>query len=115
MLLAGAGAAQAAGKNIQIGPNGKLSSDKHTITVAAKVKCKDDGKLGVATKVKQGDNVGKGTTSVQCKKGETRTVTVGATKADATFTTGAATACAATAKNTKRSSGSTCKDINVIT
>jgi hypothetical protein len=132
-LVAGAGAAQAAngssdgsggsnggnsssgGSNVKVGPNGKLSSDGHTISVAVKVKCQDKGKLGVAAKVKQGDNTGKGTTTVQCTKGDTKSVTIAATNGSATFTTGAARACVATAKAQKRSSGAKCRDINVVT
>jgi hypothetical protein len=102
------------GGNVKVGPNGKLSSDGHTISVAVKVKCQDKGKLGVAAKVKQGDNTGKGTTTVQCTKGDTKTVTVAATNGSATFTTGAARACVATAKNQKSSSGAKCRDINVV-
>jgi hypothetical protein len=128
MLVAGASAADAAGSKgsngsnssskkggtVKVGPNGKLADNGHTIQVAVKFTCKNGKKTGVAAKVKQGDTVGKGTTSVQCKKGETKTVVVDVKSDGGAFSTGDARACAATAKNEKHGSPTKCRDIDVV-
>ena len=85
-------------KDLRVGPNAKLGDDKHNVTLAAKFQCKNNAKYTVQGKARQGSAVGKGTSTLQCEKGATKTITVVATDSAHEFATGEADGCVAVVK-----------------
>lgn len=114
-LVVAAPAAGAATKSVAVGPNGKLSPDKKTVTLAVKIKCDGGATMLVQGKVKQGTYQGKGTSTVKCTKGETKSVTVDAVST-APFSTGDGQACVAVGKKGGNNPGApVCRDVQFIT
>ena len=109
-----AGAASTS-SNVAIGPNAKLSSDHHTITLAAKVKCKTNDPRTILARAKQNSTIGSGQRSMQCSAGSTKTITIDVKDPAHEFTTGSADACiAAPKKGHEKSASPTCKSVTVI-
>ncbi len=101
--------------NVAIGPNAKLGSDHHTITLAAKVKCSTNDARSILARAKQNSTIGSGKRSMQCSAGKTKTITVDVTDPNHEFTTGSADACiAAPKKGHERNASPTCKSVTVI-
>jgi hypothetical protein len=98
-----------------VGPNARLGDDAHNLTLAARFTCPGNAAYTLQAKVQQGDALGKGSTGVQCQKGETKTVTIATSDADDEFTTGSAKACVGAIK--KGGNGApdpACRNVNVV-